>query len=166
MTMVGAFELVFDEDPVAGERVFTEDVGAIGADAHLYPFEFQFEADGLAEEGEVVFLGEPGVKSRASSVQAVRKGTGSRRSNCILVIGNPLKCPRLPTSYQLSPGCLCRLKSILSQNDYLSRSHCVLTIIWSLVLGLKGIDPKSTTRRKRFKRHSPQHVILRDNTRI
>ena len=49
MAMVCLLKLIFNQDPVAGRRIFAQDVSAKGADIALHRFAFQFNPDLFAE---------------------------------------------------------------------------------------------------------------------
>jgi hypothetical protein len=59
MSVVGALELVLDEDVVAVGRVAAEDVGPERPDVHLLGLDLKLNSDRLAEEDHVSGLGQP-----------------------------------------------------------------------------------------------------------
>ena len=56
VAVVGAFELILDEDPGIRHRVLAQDIGAEGADVALGGLQLQFEPDGFAEQGQVLLF--------------------------------------------------------------------------------------------------------------
>ena len=69
VVVVGALQLVLDDDAVLVAEGAADDVGLEAADGGLDAFDGELKAEGVAEEGDVGLLRQPGVKSAASSGQ-------------------------------------------------------------------------------------------------
>jgi len=61
--VVGSFKLVFDEHPVVCNRVPTQNVGSEWTHGLLLSFHFEIQANGLAEQFDILLLSQPRSKS-------------------------------------------------------------------------------------------------------
>ena len=60
VVVVGSLQLVLDDDAVLVREGAADDVGAEAAHGHFDAIDGELEADGVAEEGDVGVLGQPG----------------------------------------------------------------------------------------------------------